>query len=96
MELEDSLAQHQDMNRTLEDQIHRNRSKDAEYQDKMESTAHEMQEMRKALKEAERKINVSLESEKQHKTWVEIKGTLESKSKLDSKGNLIVFFLPKL
>ncbi|XP_078324889.1 uncharacterized protein LOC111125942 isoform X3 [Crassostrea virginica] len=57
MELEDSLAQHQDMNRTLEDQIHRNRSKDAEYQDKMESTAHEMQEMRKALKEAERKIN---------------------------------------
>lgn len=58
MELEDSLAQHQDMNRTLEDQIHRNRSKDAEYQDKMETTAQELQEMRKALKEAERKINV--------------------------------------
>uniref|UniRef100_K1Q2Y9 Paramyosin n=1 Tax=Magallana gigas TaxID=29159 RepID=K1Q2Y9_MAGGI len=57
MELEDSLAQHQDMNRTLEDQIHRNRSKDAEYQDKMETTAQELQEMRKALKEAERKIN---------------------------------------
>ncbi|XP_056011092.1 centriolin-like isoform X6 [Ostrea edulis] len=57
MELEDSLSKHQDMNRTLEDQIHRNRSKDAEYQDKMETTAHELQEMRKALKDAERKVN---------------------------------------
>ncbi|XP_061184132.1 centriolin-like [Saccostrea echinata] len=57
MELEDSLAKHQDMNRTLEDQIHRNRSKDAEYQDRMESTAHELQEMKRAMKDAERKVN---------------------------------------
>ena len=63
--MEDSLSKHQDMNRTLEDQIHRNRSKDAEYQDKMEATGHELQEMRKALKDAERKVNVS----NQRKTW---------------------------
>jgi septal ring factor EnvC (AmiA/AmiB activator) len=68
MEMEDSLTKHQDMNRTLEDQIHRNRSKDAEYQDKMETTAHELQEMRKALKDAERKVNVSTENQHQLNT----------------------------
>ena len=91
MELEDSLAQHQAMNRTLEDQIHRNRSKDAEYQDKMESTAHEMQEMRKALKEAERKINVSLESEnQQNQRNSRVKKQVRLKRKID------YLFLPQL
>ena len=52
-ELELSLQHHQDMNNTLEDQLHKTRHLDAEHQDRMENTQRELNELKRKLKEAE-------------------------------------------
>ena len=57
-EMEEALNHQQDMNRTLEDQINKSRAKDVEYQDRMESTSHELQAMKNALRDQERKVQV--------------------------------------
>jgi hypothetical protein len=57
-ELELSLQHHQDMNNTLEDQLHKTRHLDAEHQDRMENTQRELNELKRKLKEAENRAQV--------------------------------------
>lgn len=56
--MEQNMSDTQNMNKTLEDQIHKTRSKDAEYQDQLENTSAELGELKRALKEANRKAQV--------------------------------------
>ncbi|XP_060070795.1 centriolin-like [Ylistrum balloti] len=55
IEMEQNLSDTQNLNKTLEDQLHRTRAKDAEYQDQMENTSAELVDLKRALKEAGRK-----------------------------------------
>ncbi|XP_069121130.1 centriolin-like isoform X3 [Argopecten irradians] len=55
IEMEQNLSDTQNLNKTLEDQLHRTRTKDAEYQDQMENTSAELLDLKRALKEAGRK-----------------------------------------
>lgn len=63
-ELELTLHQQEDMNRTLEDQLHKSRNIDAEQQDRMENTQRELNDLRQKLKETDRKLQVSDRSSK--------------------------------
>ncbi|XP_033730276.1 centriolin-like isoform X4 [Pecten maximus] len=55
MEMEQNMSDTQNLNKTLEDQLHRTRTKDAEYQDQMENTSAELVDLKRVLKEAGRK-----------------------------------------
>ncbi|CAG2249623.1 CNTRL [Mytilus edulis] len=54
-EMELTLQNQEDMNRSLEDQLHKTRHLDAEHQDRMENTHKELSDLKRQLKEAEKR-----------------------------------------
>lgn len=52
------MGRQQQNNRTLEDQLNRTRQQDASMQDKMENTSAELVDVKKAMKDMERKAQV--------------------------------------
>ncbi|XP_063423484.1 centriolin-like isoform X6 [Mytilus trossulus] len=54
-EMELTLQNQEDMNRSLEDQLHKTRHLDAEHQDRMENTHKELSDLKRQLKESEKR-----------------------------------------
>lgn len=59
MELEETLNLQQDLNRTLEEQLHKSRQFDAHNADKMESVSTEVRQLQMSMKENDIKAQVS-------------------------------------
>lgn len=56
--MELTLQNQEDMNRSLEDQLHKTRHLDAEHQDRMENTHKELSDLKRQLKESEKRAQV--------------------------------------